>query len=108
MTTDTHDINDLALRHIAVKLALIHIERLSKEQSELARDEFRLTLEPLMRKGFSGKVRIGSTVALVPQAFEVIFHDDAPEVLWLIHRHENESIPVSRQKVLERYAQVFP
>ena len=60
MTTDTHDINDLALRHIAVKLALIHIERLSKEQSALARDEFRLTLEPLMRKGFSGKTEKGT------------------------------------------------
>ncbi|MHA6194466.1 hypothetical protein ACX3YG_08870 [Pseudomonas wadenswilerensis] len=107
MTTDTHDIHDLALRHIVVKLALRHIERLSKDQAELVRDEFRFTIDPLMKKGFSGKVRIGNTVALVPKAFEAIFRDDAPEVLWLINMHENESIAVSRQKVLDQYTRVF-
>lgn len=107
MSTDTHDFHDLALRYIVAKLALSHKERLSEDQRELADEEHRLTTDRLITGGFTTSVRIGSKQALVPKAFQPILHEGAPDSLLVLHRDDEKSIGVSRQKVIDRYSRLF-
>lgn len=107
MSTETHDFHDLALRFIVAKLALGHKERLSEDQRDLADEEHRLTTDRLLTGGFTTSVRIGNRNVLVPRTFLPILQDGAPDSLLVIHRDDEKSVAVSRQKVIDRYYRLF-
>lgn len=101
------NIQGLIVSYVAAKIAIDQEHKIQKFKFELAKKDHQTAGEELNKAGFSGVVRIGNAVALVPTDFRIILASGPSDSLIMINAVESKSVEVPSAKVLDRYISRF-